>query len=88
MSYMGTKNHFARRLRELREAANLSQSELTDLAGMHRQGVGKLERGERSPAWETVQALARALGVDCTAFQTEDLPPQTTAEPKKGTKRK
>ncbi|HZY88619.1 MAG TPA: helix-turn-helix transcriptional regulator [Gemmataceae bacterium] len=72
------KTIFGERLRELREAAGLSQQALADLAGMHRQGVNKLEAGDRGPTWESVQALAKALGVDCTAFQ-EDAP-----APKKG----
>jgi len=60
---------FAGRLRELREAAGLSQAELAELAGLHRFGVAKLEQGVREPSWATVQALADALGVDCRAFQ-------------------
>ena len=36
---------------------------------MNQFGVAKLEQGVREPTWATVQALARALGVDCTAFQ-------------------
>ncbi len=59
---------FAERLRELREKSGLSQAELANRAGLHRFGVSKLELGLREPTWATVQAIARALGVDCTAF--------------------
>jgi transcriptional regulator with XRE-family HTH domain len=59
---------FGTKLRTLREKAGLTQVELAKRAGLHSQGVVKLERGEREPAWATVQALADALGVDCTAF--------------------
>jgi transcriptional regulator with XRE-family HTH domain len=62
---------FAARLRRLREAAGLSQADLADRAGMHRFGVAKLEQGLREPAWATVQALAKALGVTCLAFTDE-----------------
>jgi hypothetical protein len=43
--------------------------------------------GEREPAWATVQALARALGVSCEAFRVEDKPPEPPLA-KKGKKRK
>jgi transcriptional regulator with XRE-family HTH domain len=58
-------------LRQLREAAGLSQAELAERAGMHRFGVAKIERGERVPGWDTVLALGKALGVPCTAFEAE-----------------
>lgn len=60
---------FAVRLRELRTGAGLTQTELAEKAGMHLHGITKLEQGEREPSWATVQALARALGVSCEAFQ-------------------
>jgi transcriptional regulator with XRE-family HTH domain len=59
---------FAERLKRLREAAGLTQPELAGRAGMNRFGVAKLEQGVREPSWGTVQALARALGVDVNAF--------------------
>ena len=54
---------FAARLRELREAAGLSQQALADAAGMNVWGVAKLEQGKREPGWATVLDLAAALGV-------------------------
>jgi transcriptional regulator with XRE-family HTH domain len=77
---------FARRLRELREAAGLTQVQLAQAAGLHRQGIAKLEGGERAPAWDTVQKLAAALGVDCTAFQ--DTPAGDPEAPPRGRRRK
>src|SRR5438046_1815979 len=62
---------FSGRLKRLREAAGLSQSQLAQRAGMHRLGVAKRERGLRGPTWATVQALARALGLNCLAFTDE-----------------
>jgi transcriptional regulator with XRE-family HTH domain len=59
---------FGLRLKRLREDRGLSQQELADKSGMHRFGIAKLEQGVRDPTWETVQLLADALGVDCTAF--------------------
>jgi transcriptional regulator with XRE-family HTH domain len=59
---------FGGRLRELREQKGLSQRQLADQAGMNKDALARLERGERSPSWETVLTLAEALGVECTAF--------------------
>jgi transcriptional regulator with XRE-family HTH domain len=75
---------FAKRLRELRDAAKMTQTELAERAGSHRQTIAQLETGVRKPTWETVQALARALGVSCQAFETEQPEPPA----KKGRKRK
>jgi transcriptional regulator with XRE-family HTH domain len=61
-------SEFGNRLRELREAAGLTQRQLAEQAGLHLQGVVKLERGEREPAWSTLLALAKALGVSVAAF--------------------
>jgi transcriptional regulator with XRE-family HTH domain len=59
---------FSLRLRELREAAGLTQAQLAERAGLHLHGLTKLEQGQREPAWATVQALSAALGVNCDAF--------------------
>jgi DNA-binding XRE family transcriptional regulator len=71
---------FGEKLRNLRENASLTQEQLAERAGMHRFSVAKLERGEREPSWATVQALANALDVDCTAFATEDAATATPVE--------
>jgi transcriptional regulator with XRE-family HTH domain len=60
---------FGARLKQLREAAGLTQGGLAERAGLHKLGVAKLEQGLREPTWATVQALARALGVSCSAFE-------------------
>jgi transcriptional regulator with XRE-family HTH domain len=70
---------FAEKLRHLREAAGLTQTQLAEKAGMHRQGIAKLERGEREPTWATVQALADALGVSCDVLRTTPPPASEAA---------
>jgi transcriptional regulator with XRE-family HTH domain len=68
---------FGGRLRELREQAGLTQGQLGKLAELSRNTVARLERGEHSATWETVVALAVALGVSCEAFMT--MPADRTA---------
>ena len=59
-------------LRMLREKAGLSQEALARAANISVSAVSKLERGGIDPSWSTVQALAKALGVDCRTFQSND----------------
>src|SRR4051812_39214483 len=72
-------NDFGPKLRELREAANLTQPQLAERAGLKKAGIANLEQGRREPAWATVQALCKALGVSCEAFNVE---PTTSAKPR------
>jgi transcriptional regulator with XRE-family HTH domain len=76
---------FAARLRELREAAGLTQAQLAERAGMHLHGLTKLEQGDREPAWATVIALAEALGVSCDGFRQPpaERPPRAGGRPPK-----
>jgi transcriptional regulator with XRE-family HTH domain len=76
-----TEINFGARLKELRIAAGLSQPQLAERAGMNRYGVAKLEQGEREPTWATVQALAKALDVNCLAFTAEGTVPEPKGPP-------
>lgn len=53
---------FGQRLRELRQARDLTQTELAALAGVSRQLVGAVETGRHLPRVDAALALARALG--------------------------
>jgi transcriptional regulator with XRE-family HTH domain len=63
----------AARLKALRAAAGLTQQRLAEKAGLHISVVTKLEYGlTPNPMWETVCALADALG--CKLDDLRDLP--------------
>jgi DNA-binding XRE family transcriptional regulator len=64
-----TVDPFGARLRALRLRAGLSQHKLAVLAGLTRDGLAKLEAGRGQPRWQTVQALADALGVSLDDFR-------------------
>ena len=51
------------KVRELREAKGWSQEELGFKSGLHRNYVGRIERGEQNIAVVNVAKLAKALGV-------------------------
>jgi transcriptional regulator with XRE-family HTH domain len=54
---------FGQVVRELREEQGLSQEELGNRTGLHRNHVGQVERGELTPTLKSVEALADALGL-------------------------
>ncbi len=52
---------FGKRVRELRMGLGLSQEELAERAGLHRNYIGGVERGERNIGLLNVDRLAAAL---------------------------
>ena len=76
---------FHARLKELREAAGLTQGGLAELAGMSKGGIANLEQGIRKPSLETAQKIATALSLSCEAFNepAESDEPAPRGRPKK-----
>jgi len=56
------------RIRELRTALGISQEELAARAGLHRNYVGSIERGEREAGLNSMARLAGALGLSLADF--------------------
>lgn len=54
---------FGQVIRELRNQNGLSQEHLAHRSGLHRNAIGLLERGERTPSIETLFALSKGLGI-------------------------
>jgi transcriptional regulator with XRE-family HTH domain len=57
---------FGKQVRALRRERGLSQEKLAELANLHRNYVGGVERGERNIALLNIVALARALKIKPT----------------------
>ena len=58
---MAVRAAFADALIELREEARLTQEVLAHRAGLHRNHIGMLERGERLPTIASIMAIAKGL---------------------------
>lgn len=57
-----TLKTLGRRIRARREALGLSQEKLGELADLHRNLIGMIERGETNPTTMNLQKIAKALG--------------------------
>ena len=65
------QRRFGKLLQRKRLEADLSQEALAEKAGVHRNYVGLLERGQRMPSILVVQRLAGALGTTMSALLAE-----------------
>lgn len=68
---MQGRHTLGRRIRRLRSAAGLSQDALAREAGIGRVTLVRLEKGEQTPRYKTLAAIARALGADVSDLLVE-----------------
>ena len=50
-------------IRHYRNALNISQEKLAEMAGLHRTYIGAVERGEKNISANNIAKIARELGV-------------------------
>ncbi|MCL4384571.1 helix-turn-helix domain-containing protein [Patescibacteria group bacterium] len=60
---MGTSEQIGRKVKEIREKANLTQAQVADKAGIHVNYFARLERGEVNPSADILEKIAKALKV-------------------------
>lgn len=58
-------------LKQYREKAGMSKSELARETGLSRMSIDRYEKGIRTPSVPVAQRIAAALGVDWTKFFEE-----------------
>jgi transcriptional regulator with XRE-family HTH domain len=57
VAYVGNK------IKEKRKAAGLSQQELEKKSGLPQSHISRLENGQHSPSFASLEKIARALGI-------------------------
>src|SRR5947209_7682992 len=70
-SLRGSRVEFKDKLKSLREQKGWTQQQLAEASGLGQRSVSNLEQGRNKPTWESVLALARALGVSCEDFAAD-----------------
>ena len=59
---------FGKRLRELRDERNLTQSELAEMIGLSTNFIGMVERGERNTSVDKIFKIANAFDITLAEF--------------------
>jgi transcriptional regulator with XRE-family HTH domain len=62
--YKKISENFGLKIMVERKKQKLSQEDLAELANMHRNSIGDIERAEKSPTLESMCAIANALNLD------------------------
>ena len=70
---MEGQHKFGERLSELRLGLGLSQHRLSELSGVSRVTIARIEAASQSPRLETAQRLAAAMGYPIQALMMDDL---------------
>lgn len=62
--------HVGENIKKMRQLAGLSQQNLADDTGIHKDSISGIERGHRRPHPSTLRKLARGLGVEVSDILT------------------
>lgn len=79
MAHSPLSHDLLARLAHARKAANLTQAELAERAGLSRMTVQRLESGSLDPRLSTLQELVRVLNMELHAVQTAPAEPAAQA---------
>ncbi len=63
MAITPTRKQLAKKIRDLRKKAGMSQEEFGFTAGLHRTYIGSIERAEQNVSVDNIHKLAKALKV-------------------------
>lgn len=66
--YEKIQNRIGETIRNERKKQNYSQMQLAEIAGIHYNYLGKIERAEKSPTFITLLKICFALGMDILDF--------------------
>lgn len=63
---------FGRRVKELRKEKNLTQQQLAEISGLHKNYIGMIERGERNPSLVNIELLAKSFEISLSELVSFD----------------
>jgi transcriptional regulator with XRE-family HTH domain len=82
------RESFGERLQRLRNEAGLTQLQLAERAGVPLTSLRNWEHDRREPLASVLFKLAKALGLDCRAFETQPAAEADVRPAKKSTKKR
>ena len=62
------RNKFGRKLRRIRRDRDMTQEQLAEAIGVTMEFISRMERGHIGASFETIEKLAKALGVPAGEF--------------------
>lgn len=65
------RTRIGKRVKELRESAQLSQQQLADAAGILRPNLARIETGKYNSSLDTLEKIASALGLQVDFCQKD-----------------
>jgi transcriptional regulator with XRE-family HTH domain len=77
------RKDFGPRLDAILKAKGVSWAALADAAGVSREAAYRWKKGEVAPTWDSVQLVARALGVSFDDLADPSLTPPKRAAPRR-----